>query len=140
MQTTLQVSMPLITALFAGINGLFALFLSIRVVAARVKKEIDFGDGGDDAMLQTIRVQGNNAEYVALTLVILALVEMLGAPVWAIYTLGGGLTVGRLLHAQGLSRTTGPSFGRVAGQVLTFLALGLSSLYALYLFAIDGGV
>ena len=140
MQTTLQVSMPLITALFAGINGLFALFLSIRVVATRVKKEIEFGDGGDTAMLQTIRVQGNNAEYTALTLVIIALIEMLGAPVWALYTLGGGLTVGRLLHAQGLSSTTGPSFGRVAGQILTFLALGLSSLYAVYLFIVDRGV
>lgn len=140
MQTTLQVAMPLITALFAGINGLLALFLSIRVVATRAKKRIDIGDGGDAAMLQTIRVQGNNAEYVGLTLVIIALIEMLGAPVAAVYTLGGGLTVGRLLHAQGLSSTTGPSFGRVAGQILTFLTLGLSSLYALYLFGVDRGV
>lgn len=134
----MQVTLPLITALYAGLNGLVALFLAVRVTMARVKKKIDIGDGGDQQMLQAIRVHGNNAEYLALILVLMALIEALGAPVMALHVLGIVLTLGRVLHAQGMYSNAGPSFGRGAGQMATWLVLACSSLYALYLFSVGG--
>ena len=134
----MQVTLPLITALYAGLNGLLALFLAIRVSMARAKKKIDLGDGGDQQLLQKIRVHGNNAEYLALILVLLALIEALGAPVLALHVLGIALTLGRVLHAQGLASKTGPSFGRIVGQTATWLVLACTSLYALYLFSVGG--
>jgi len=134
----MQATLPLITALYAGLNGLVALFLALRVSMTRAKKKIDLGDGGDQQLLQTIRVHGNNAEYLALILVLMALIEMLGAPTMALHVLGIALTLGRVLHAQGLSSKTGPSFGRIAGQMATWIVLACTSLYALYLFNVGG--
>ncbi len=135
---TVQITLPVITALYAGLNGLLAVFLAIRVSLHRAKKRIDLGDGNDAALLQTIRVHANNTEYVALGLVLLLVVEMLGAPLVAVHALGAGLFVGRALHAQGLYSTTGRSFGRVVGQTATWLMLVLVCFYALYLFWTGG--
>ncbi|MEL0021424.1 MAG: hypothetical protein VW709_16265, partial [Rickettsiales bacterium] len=53
--------------------------------------------------------------------------------------MGFGLLAGRVLHARGLSKTAGRSFGRAAGQLLTWLAMAAASFYAVYLFAIGVG-
>jgi len=128
----------LITALYAGINGLIALVLAARVTVNRARRKIDIGDGGDPAMQQVIRAHGNNAEYLALILVVMALVEVLGAPALALHVFGVGLTVGRLWHCVALSASPGVTVGRVVGQSLTWLALLGVCLYALYLFAVGG--
>lgn len=126
---------PLITALYSGLCGLLALALAVRVSLHRRKLGVDFGDGDAD-LFRTIRVHGNNVESTALVLVILAIDEMLGAPALAVHVMGAGLFLGRLLHAQGLTRASGVSFGRVVGQSLTWLAMASVSLCALYLFVV----
>lgn len=134
----MQFHPPLITALWAGLNGLLALGLAINVTRNRWKLRIPIGDGGNPVMLQAIRTHANNIEYVPLALVLLAVAEMAGAPGLAVHVLGGGLLLGRVLHALGLTRSTGTSPGRAAGMALTWLMIALSCLYALYLFAIGG--
>ena len=129
---------PLISALYAGLCGLLALVLAIRVSLHRSKERIDLGDEGNADLFRTIRVHGNNIESTAIVLVILAIDEMLGAPTLAIHVMGAGLFVGRILHAQGLYKTSGPSLGRIAGQSLTWLAMAFVSFYAVYLFAVGG--
>ncbi|MDH3236538.1 MAG: MAPEG family protein [Alphaproteobacteria bacterium] len=131
----MQLTPPLIAALFAGLCGLLSVALAIRVTVTRSKYKTEIGFGDNMALQQVIRVHANNAEYTALGLVVLALIETLGAPSLAVYALGGGLLVGRLLHAQGLSSATGPTFGRIAGQSLTWLAIALACLYAVYFWA-----
>lgn len=131
---------PLITGLYAGLCGILALVLAIRVSLHRSKLKIDLGDEGNSELFRTIRVHGNNAEVTALILVILATDEMLGAPGIAVHTMGSALFVGRALHAQGLAKTAGPSFGRIAGQSLTWLSLLTVSLYAVYLSIVGGWV
>lgn len=130
---------PLVTALYAGLCGLLALALAVRVSLHRSKWGVDLGDSGNPELFRAIRVHGNNVESTALVLVILALDEMLGAPAPAVHAMGFGLLAGRVLHARGLSKTAGRSFGRVAGQLLTWLAMAAASLYAVYLFAIGVG-
>ena len=129
---------PLITALYAGLCGLLALVLAIRVSLHRSKERIDLGYEGNSDLFRTIRVHVNNIESTAIVLVILAIDEMLGAPTLAIHVMGAGFFVGRILHAQGLHKTSGPSLGRIAGQSLTWLALAVVSFYAVYLFAVGG--
>ena len=121
-----------ITALWAGLLGILLLFLSGRVVNARNSEKILFGDGGSVVLLQHIRVHANFVEYVPLGLLLLLVLELDGASPLVLNGLGGSLLVARLLHAFGLARSTGTSFGRFAGTVLTWLVLFAASALALY--------
>ncbi|HEY2444989.1 MAG TPA: MAPEG family protein [Rhizomicrobium sp.] len=108
---------------YAALNALIALVLSIRVVRARVKTQTSIGDGGIPAMAGALRAHGNNAEYVPLALILLwALATPLGRSIWLIHGIGIPLTVGRILHAIALSRSTGPSTLRIIGMALTWIA------------------
>jgi uncharacterized membrane protein YecN with MAPEG domain len=121
-----------ITALWAGLLGILMLGLAGRVVNARNSEKILFGDGGNVLLQQHVRVHGNFIEYVPLGLVLLLILELNGASPLLLNGLGGTLFVARLLHAFGLTRTTGTSFGRFVGTVLTWLVLFASSALALY--------
>ncbi len=118
--------------------ALLCILPAIRVTMIRAMKKIDIGDGGDPAMLQTIRVHGNAAENVSLAIVLMALIEIVGAPVAAIHVFGVGLLVARGLHAWGLAGNTGASFGRIIGMTQTWLVIGLAALYGIYLFSVGG--
>jgi uncharacterized membrane protein YecN with MAPEG domain len=132
----MQYHPPLVTALWAALNALLALGLAVNVSLQRRRLQIGIGDGGNPEMLQAIRVHANNAEYLALALVLLAIIEILRAPTLAIYVLGGLLLLGRLLHAFGLGRSTGASAGRAVGMGLTWLVILLAAVYALYAWAV----
>ena len=121
-----------ITALWAGLLGLLLLFLSGRVVNARNSQKILFGDGGNEVLQRHIRVHANFIEYVPLGLVLLLVLELNGAAPRLLNLLGASLLVARLLHAFGLSRSTGTSVGRFVGTVATWLVLTVESGLALY--------
>lgn len=121
-----------ITALWAGLFGILLMFLSGRVVNARNREKILFGDGGSVVLLQHIRVQANFVEYVPLGLLLLLTLELNGAAPLLLNALGGSLFVARLLHAFGLARASGTSFGRFVGTVLTWLMVTAASGLALY--------
>ena len=89
-------------------------------------------------MTQVIRTHANNIEYVPMALVLLGLIEMLGAPGLAVHVLGILLFAGRLFHAQGLITSSKVSVGRAVGAGSTWLVITLACLYALYLFAVGG--
>lgn len=112
-----------VVTFYAGINGLIALVLVVLVVRQRGKTKTGLGTGGHLALEQAIRVHGNFIEYVPLILILLLLLELGGlAPLW-LHLMGIALTLGRILHAWGLSTSPGESFGRAAGTTLTWLTL-----------------
>lgn len=112
-----------VVTFYAGINGLIALVLVVLVVRQRGKTKTGLGTGGHLALEQAIRVHGNFVEYVPLILILLLLLELGGlAPLW-LHLMGIALTLGRILHAWGLSTSPGESFGRAAGTTLTWLTL-----------------
>lgn len=123
---------PLLTALYAGLLGIIALVLALRVVLGRRKYRVPIGDGGHTDMNARIRAFANFAEYVPMILVLIGLCDMLGAPRWSIHALGIALVVGRLAHGWGLSRTTGVSAGRGLGMMLTWVPLLAASLIAIW--------
>lgn len=108
---------------YAGLNALILLVLSMRVVEARYRTHTPIGDGGKAEMAAPLRAHANNAEYVPVALILLwALASPLGRSIWLIHGVGAVFTIGRILHAIGLSRSVGPSPLRAAGMVLTWIA------------------
>ena len=109
---------------YTAVNALILLVLSMRVVRARFATNTAIGDGGKAEMAAPLRAHANNAEYVPIALILLwALASPLGRSIWVIHGMGVTFTVGRILHAIGLSRSLGPSSLRFAGMVLTWIAL-----------------
>jgi len=112
-----------ITLFYAGLNGLIALGLAFQVVRQRRKTRILFGTGDNPALERAIRAQANFVEYVPLILLLMLLLELGGAGSLRLHFIGAALTVGRLLHGWGLSRSSGQSFGRVVGITLTWIVM-----------------
>jgi hypothetical protein len=121
-----------ITALWAAILGVLSLVLAALVVRARGSEKVIFGDGGNVVMQQRIRVHANFVEYVPLALLLLLVLELNSASALLLNVLGGSLVAGRLLHAFGLSTSTGTSPGRFVGTVLTWLVILIESALLLY--------
>jgi uncharacterized membrane protein YecN with MAPEG domain len=108
---------------YAALNALIMLVLSVLVVRARVKTQTPLGDGGIPKMAGVLRAHANNAEYVPMALILLwALASPLGRSIWLVHGMGVPLTIGRVLHATALTRSTGPSTLRVLGMALTWIA------------------
>ena len=122
--------MPVITALYAGILGLFSIVLGSIAGTMRGKKSIDAGDGGDPDMLRAMRRHANFIEYVPLALLLIGLLEMNGVRSLVVHGLGITLIAGRLLHAaffhQGVK-----SVPRGIGAGLTSLVIAIASFWAI---------
>lgn len=125
--------MPKITLLFASIHVLLMLALVLPIVRHRRAYQIGVGSGGDAAMERKIRVHGNFVEYVPFALLVMALLELGGLPATWLWGLGSALLLGRMLHAAGLSGSSGYSLGRFWGTLLTWLVLLAMSLCGLWL-------
>lgn len=125
--------LPVVTAVYAAMFGLFAAFLTVRVIMNRVKSGVTAGDGGKAELSQAIRAHANFAEHVPLALLLIAFAEAAGAPVLAIHGLGGLLLIARLANAWGLSHSLGPTTGRQAGAGMTVFVTLIASLLILYL-------
>lgn len=115
--------MPRIALLFVSLHIVLMLALAIRVVGHRRALKIGIGDGGDTRLARKVRAHANFIEYVPVALLMLALLELGGLGAMWLWALGGTLLLARVLHASGLSRHAGHSFGRFWGTVLTWLAL-----------------
>jgi uncharacterized protein len=119
----METIMPKIALIFVSLHVLMMLFLAYRVVGHRRTARIGLGAGGDFELERKIRVHANFVENMPLALLALALLELCGlAPLW-LYVFGIVLFVGRVLHAIGLSKKSGTSFGRFYGTLSTWIAL-----------------
>lgn len=124
----------MVTSFYAALAALWMVLLSLRVIKCRRIKKIRLGDGGDPELLAVIRTQGNAAEYIPITLLLLILLELEQAHVAIIHAGGMVMLAGRLLHGYGLS--TDNLKYRVPGMQLTLcniISLALITLaYAVY--------
>lgn len=120
-------------AFYTALNALLMLILGMLVVRARVKTRTEIGDGGNPDMVGPLRAHANNTEYVPMGIVLLLVMYSLGSNVIVIHAMGATLTLGRLLHAFGLSRNVGTSAPRFIGMILTWLAYIIAILVILWL-------
>jgi uncharacterized protein len=127
--------MPRIALLFTALNLLLMLVLLARISLHRHRGNIGLGDGGDALLSRKIRVHGNFIEHAPIALLMLALLESSGLPAPWLWGYGGVLLLGRVMHAVGLSRSGGRSFGRLWGTALTWLTLLAMALSGLWIVA-----
>ena len=120
-----------ITLIYAGLLGLLFLLLSFWVVKRRAQFRVMIGEGEAPEMLAAIRAHGNFAEYVPLTLLLMALCELAGVGALWLHLGGGLLLAGRILHAIGIQIPKAPNKPRLFGTLFFWLALGLFSVLAL---------
>jgi len=76
-----------------------------------------------------MRIHGNFSEYVPFILLLFFLTELIGGRSWMLYTLGGMLLIGRVLHVIGLRKTEGASIYRFTGSILTWVVLLVLSVF-----------
>lgn len=114
---------PKLAALYGALAGLLFMALTLGVFQARTRARVMIGDGGNKPLLRASRAHANFAEYAPITLLLLALAEMTGAPAWLLHVAGIALLAGRAAHAFGIRQEPEPIIFRQIGMGLTFAAL-----------------
>ncbi len=127
-----------ITALYAGILGIFLVVLALLVVRVRIREGVAIGDGGNKAMLAAIRVHANAVENIPIALILMCLLEVNGGSGWWLHALGEALVLGRFMHAFGLFQKRNVNRWRQVGMLITWLVtlvLAFALLVRVVLFA-----
>ena len=107
-----------VTPLYTALLGLIFIPYTLRVGLYRVKNDILIGDGGDAELLRRIRGQGNFIETVPLALILLIVMELIGAGNNWLHSLGALLVFGRLAHYVAMTEI-GPAILRPVGMFST---------------------
>lgn len=115
--------MLLITSIIAAVLTIIFIRLSFAVIGLRRKNQVGLGTGGHDDLERAIRAQGNFAEYVPFGIILLACLELNGAPWWLVAIPGITLIIGRLIHAKGINIPPPDFSKRVLGMKFTFNTL-----------------
>ncbi len=110
-----------ITSLYASLLALIIIFLAYKVVSFRRTKKVGLGDNGDSGGMLAIRTHANAVEYIPIILILMGLYEVNGGSHLVLNIIGVSAVIARLLHAMGLSKTAGVSFGRFYGTLITWL-------------------
>ena len=124
-----------ITPFYAGLLTLIHLWLSLRVVQARRLYKVSVGDGGEREIVKRNRAQSNWVEYAVIGVVLLGLLELMGANALLLHVFGLAMLLGRAAHAYGFSSKPQVVILRQIGMYLTVF-----DLLAMALFCIWGGL
>ncbi len=125
-----SISLLSVTPIYIAILGLVFVPITLRVGLYRLNNKVDIGDGGSDHLLRLIRCQANFVETTPLAVVLLVVMELMGAGDTWLHSLGATLVVARLAHYLGFSGM-GPFVGRPVGMVGTFAVYIVSSVWIL---------
>ncbi len=118
--------LPSITATYFAVLALLYAVLTVQVVRLRQSNRAAFGDSGNKQLRSAIRAHAHFAEYVPITALMIAFLEMSGLPPLRVQFLMGALLVARLLHPLGMYAATNTlqvRVGRVGGATLTIVLL-----------------
>jgi uncharacterized membrane protein YecN with MAPEG domain len=122
-----------VTSVWIAVFAIALFLLSFPVALHRKRARTSLGDGGDAALQRRVRAQGNFTEYVPMALLVIGAVEAAGYDSIVVWTLGGLMAAGRLLHAWGILGDTLPP--RATGMIATFLTLVVGAGLLLWRFA-----
>ena len=115
--------MLIVTSIITSVLTIIFIRLSFAVIGLRRKNKVGLGSGGHEDLERAIRAQGNFAEYVPFGIILIACLELNGAPWWLTAIPGITLIIGRLIHAVGINQPP-PNFSkRVLGMKFTFNTL-----------------
>ena len=94
----------MITGMYAALAALMIVALARKVISLRRQHKVALGDGGHQDLLAAIRAHANAVEYLPIGLLLLLLLELSQGPAWLIHLLGSLFIIGRLIHANGVSK------------------------------------
>jgi len=117
---------------YIAVNLLLNLILAYRVSAVRQKINVMTGTGDHDPLYKSSRAHTVNAEYTPIGLIGLLGLLILYSSVWVIHAAGVALTLGRLLNAFGLLRSSESTPARLWGTLLTWIGQLIAALGCLY--------
>ncbi len=112
--------MLLITSIVTATLTIIFVKLSFAVIGLRRKNKVGLGNGGYEDLERAIRAQGNFAEYVPIGIILIACLELNGAPWYLVSIPGITLILGRWIHAKGINIPPPDFSKRVLGMKLTF--------------------
>ena len=115
--------MLLVTSIIASLLTIIFIKLSFAVIGLRRKNKVGLGSDGHEDLERAIRAQGNFAEYVPFGIILIACLELNGAPWWLVALAGIALIIGRLFHAKGINTPPPDISNRILGMKLTFNTL-----------------
>ena len=127
-------TIPTITALYAGLLGLMSIVIAVLVGRVRGTSGISIGDGGNLELTTAMRRHANFVEFVPLALILIGLLEMNGVTSNAIHGLGAGLVVARACHAYGFRPDGSLGIFRTIGAVGSTLIIFVASIWAITVF------
>lgn len=122
-----------VTLLTASVLGILYVFLSIAVSGERNRSKIGLGTGAEASaplgqehtasrLLVAVRRHGHFAEYVPLSLILLALLELAGTGRDVLSGLASALVLARLMIVFGMGRPA-PNLLRAGGNVVQLLMI-----------------
>jgi uncharacterized membrane protein YecN with MAPEG domain len=135
------VQLPSITATYLAVLALLYVALGLQVARLRRRNRVGFGDAEIAALRSAIRAHAHFAEYVPITALMIAMLEMSGHPATQLHVLMGTLLIARLLHPFGMYAKPGTlqfRVGRVGGMMLTIFVMTTSALLILQRFLLRG--
>ncbi len=91
-----------ITALYAGILAIYAIWLSSRAGLMRGKVGISILHGDNMELAEKMRRHQNFVEYVPIALILIGVLEINGSNSKFLHGLGIALVIARVAHAKGL--------------------------------------
>jgi uncharacterized membrane protein YecN with MAPEG domain len=94
----------MITGMYAALAALMIVALARKVISLRRQHKVALCDGGQQDLLAAIRALANAVEYLPIGLLLLLLLELSQGPAWLIHLLGSLFIIGRLIHANGVSK------------------------------------
>ncbi|MGP1956861.1 MAG: MAPEG family protein [Arsenophonus sp. NC-PE1-MAG3] len=120
----------MVSALYIVFSALILFKLSLEVIKLRTQYQVTYGDGGFYELQTAIRVQGNAIECIPISMLSLLMMEMNGAPVWAIHFCGLIFIIARIFHYFGLKHRE--RTWRYFSQITTFSSMILMILVNIY--------
>ena len=118
----------LLTPYYASLLALIYVALSFNVIRLRMKLQIALGDGKDKQLRRAIRVHGNYAEYVPLTLMIIYFVEIQSQNLLLVHGLCSAFVLARLSHIYGVSQIRENIAFRTFGLFITGCVISISAI------------
>jgi uncharacterized protein len=116
-----SITLPVISALTAGILIVMQMILMVAVARSRQENRQALSYGDHPSLLRAIRRHGNFAENSAIFIACFTLLELLGANRPGLEIACAVFVAGRLIHAIGLSFSKTVNIFRGLGAVSTAL-------------------
>ncbi|MBT1155503.1 MAPEG family protein [Aminobacter anthyllidis] len=115
-------------SLYAALNALILVWLTLATARVRRKHMVLIGDGGVARLGRTMRGHANAIENIPVMLVLLGFGAALGAPAIAIHVLGAAFTFGRAVHAWHFTHEQAAQWQRATGFGLSVVTLAAAAI------------